>query len=218
MARPPDLRYERRLWRAGVGAVAGVDEAGVGPLAGPVVAAAVVFEPEEFITGVNDSKRLDARHRERLDGEIRARAAAVGIGRAEPDEIDRLNIYWAALLAMRRALDGLDCAPGHVLIDGRRVPGLGVPQTRIVGGDRKSFSIAAASIVAKVARDRMMVELDGRFPGYGFARHKGYATAEHVAALQRLGVSPIHRRSFAPVAEAIQIALPLRERPRRAAS
>ncbi|HEY9158889.1 ribonuclease HII [Candidatus Binatus sp.] len=204
MSKRPDLRYERRLWKLGIDAVAGVDEAGVGPMAGPVVAAAVVFSPETFISGVHDSKQLTHDQREQLFTPIRDRAIAVGVGIAEVNEIDRLNIYWATMSASRRALSALNLAPGHVLVDGRLIAGLELPQTRIVGGDRKSFCIAAASIVAKVTRDRMMVELDAIYPGYGFAQHKGYCTSEHMQSLARLGPSPIHRRSFWPVAAAAQ--------------
>jgi ribonuclease HII len=207
MTKRPDLRYERRLWKVGIDAVAGVDEAGVGPMAGPVVAAAVIFSPEAFISGVHDSKQLTHERREELFAPIRERAIAVGVGVAEVDEIDRLNIYWATMQASRRALDALGQVPGHVLVDGRLIPGLALPQTRIVGGDRKSFCIAAASIVAKVTRDRMMVEYDARYPGYGFAQHKGYCTNDHMESLRQLGPSPIHRRSFAPVAASAQLRL-----------
>ena len=180
MSKRPDLRYERRLWKVGIEAVAGVDEAGVGPMAGPVVAAAVVFAPETFIRGVHDSKQLTHEQREELFTPIRERAIAVGVGIAEVNEIDRLNIFWATMSASRRALDALGLMPGHVLVDGRLIPRLELPQTKIVGGDRKSFCIAAASIIAKVTRDRMMVDLDGQYPGYGFAQHKGYCTNEHM--------------------------------------
>lgn len=207
MSKRPDLRYERKLWRTGLEAIAGVDEAGVGPLAGPVVAAAVIFAPEQFITGVHDSKQLRPDQRMRLDVEIRTRALALGVGLAEPAEIDRLNIYWATMLAMRRALHSLTRPPDHVLVDGRTVPELRLPQTRIVGGDRKSFCIAAASIVAKVARDAIMLQLDACYPEYGFARHKGYCTQDHLDALRRHGPSPIHRQSFAPVAALRQLEL-----------
>jgi ribonuclease HII len=200
----PSLRYERKLWRAGVQVVAGVDEAGVGPMAGPVVAAAVTFEPEVFIRGVNDSKQLQAERRDELYPEILARARAVGVGIADPGEIDELNIFWATMMASERALLALAQKPEHVLVDGRLIPELKLPQTKIVGGDRKSFCIAAASIIAKVTRDRMMVEYDAQYPDYGFARHKGYCTADHFAALERFGPTPIHRRSFAPVWEAAQ--------------
>jgi ribonuclease HII len=207
MGKGPDLRYERKLWRAGVEAVAGVDEAGVGPMAGPVVAAAALFPPELFIKGVNDSKKLSAEQRESLFGSIREKALSIGVGIVDVDEIDRLNIYWAAMLAMKRALGAMAVQPAHVLVDGRAIPGLVVPQTRIVGGDRKSFCIAAASIIAKVTRDRMMAEYDEHFPGYGFAEHKGYCTPEHLEILRTRGPSPIHRRSFAPVAAVLQMKL-----------
>jgi len=204
VTRHPDLRYERKLWRGGIEVVAGVDEVGVGPMAGPVVAAAVIFPPEAFVSGVHDSKQLAPERREELLPSIEARALAIGIGSADPSEIDRLNIYWATRLAIDRAIAALGVRPQHVLIDGRRLPGLAFDQTNIIGGDRKSFCIAAASIVAKVTRDRIMVGHDETFPGYGFASHKGYCTAEHLEALRRLGPSPVHRRSYAPVAEAAQ--------------
>src|SRR5689334_24405846 len=158
MTKHPDLRYERKLWRDGIEAVAGVDEAGVGPMAGPVVAAAVMFAPEAFIKGVHDSKQVAPEKREELFPLIMERALAVGVGSADVEEIDRLNIYWATMLATKRAISALAHEPQHVLVDGRRIPGLTLPQTRIVGGDRKSFCIAAASIIAKVTRDRLMHE------------------------------------------------------------
>jgi ribonuclease HII len=207
MTRFPDLRYERRLWRAGAQAVAGVDEAGVGPMAGPVVAAAVIFAPESHIKGVHDSKQLTPERREALIDRILGGALAVGVGIAEVEEIDRMNIYWATMRASARALEAMGRAPDHVLVDGREIPRLPFPQTRIVGGDRKSFCIAAASIVAKVTRDRMMQEYEARYPGYGFAQHKGYCTADHMAALNLLGPSPIHRRSYAPVRALAQMRL-----------
>ncbi|MHB8384432.1 MAG: ribonuclease HII [Candidatus Binataceae bacterium] len=207
MSKRPDLRYERRLWQIGITEVAGVDEAGVGPMAGPVVAAAVIFAPERFIRGVHDSKQLAPEKREALFEPIRISALAVGIGIAEVEEVDRINIFWATMSASRRAVAALGRTPAHVLVDGRDIPGLGLPQTHIVGGDRKSFCIAAASIIAKVTRDRMMVEFDARFPGYGLAQHKGYCTADHIEAVRRLGPSPIHRRSFSPVAMASQMKL-----------
>jgi ribonuclease HII len=207
MSKRPDLRYERRLWKTGIEVVAGVDEAGVGPMAGPVVAAAVIFAPEKFIRGVHDSKQLTAEQRDELFVSIQAGALAVGIGIAEVSEIDKLNIFWATMRASERAIEALSQVPGHVLVDGRKIPGLKLAQTRIVGGDRKSFCIAAASIIAKVTRDRMMLEFDARHPGYGFARHKGYCTRDHFDALKKLGPSPIHRRSFAPVAASAQFGL-----------
>ena len=204
MASHPNLRYERKLWRDGLLAVAGVDEAGVGPMAGPVVAAAVIFEPEIFIKGVNDSKQLKPEEREEYYLKISQRALTIGVGLATHGEVDEINIFWATMLASRRAVVSMLRQPDHVLVDGRFIPELKLPQTRIVGGDRKSFCIAAASIIAKVTRDRMMIEYDCQFPGYGFAQHKGYCTPEHFAVLERLGPSPLHRRSFAPVWEAAQ--------------
>lgn len=207
MKRRADLRYERKLWREGLLAVAGVDEAGVGPMAGPVVAAAVIFPPETHIKGVHDSKQVPAPRREELYGVIVRRAQAFAVGVAEVEEIDRINIYHATLAACVRAVEALCIKPEHVLIDGRPLRNLKLPQTHIVGGDRKSFCIAAASIIAKVTRDRLMCEMDGVYPGYGFARHKGYCTAEHLEAVERLGPSPIHRTSFAPVNAAAQLNL-----------
>jgi ribonuclease HII len=190
-----------RLLRAGARWIAGVDEVGVGPLAGPVVACAVVFAERPWLPGLTDSKQLTGSQRERLDGEIRKQARAVGVAEVWPEEIDRLNIYRAALEAMRRAVLALGLAPDHLLVDARIVPGVAVAQTPLVGGDARDGSVAAASIVAKVHRDALMQRLDGVHPGYGFARHKGYGTAEHLAALRRLGPTPHHRRSFAPVAQ-----------------
>ncbi len=207
MGRRADLRYERKLWRDGIQAVAGVDEAGVGPMAGPVVAAAVMFAPEAFIKGVHDSKQLLPDKREELFPQIMERALAVGVGSADVDEIDRLNIYWATMLATKRAISALAREPQHVLVDGRKIPGLALPQTRIVGGDRKSFCIAAASIIAKVTRDRLMHEFERLYPGYGFAEHKGYCTPEHIRIVEQRGPSAIHRRSFSPVALAAQMKL-----------
>lgn len=197
------LRYEAALWASGLFSVAGVDEAGMSPLAGPVAAAAVVFAPGARILGVDDSKKLDAVDRERLAVEIKESAVAWAVGFAAVEEIDTINIYWAGQLAMRRALQGLALVPEHVLIDGRRLRQLSIPQQAIIKGDARSMSIAAASILAKTARDALMYKLDAEHPGYGFARHKGYPVREHVAALKRLGVSPIHRRSFTPVREVL---------------
>jgi ribonuclease HII len=181
--------------------VAGVDEAGMGPLAGPVVAAAVILPPELRPRGLDDSKQLDEPARDRLAAEVKAGAVAWAVGLASPEEVDRLNVYQAGLLAMRRAVDGLGVAPQHLLVDARRLPGLAIPQQGIVKGDARSLSIAAASVVAKTTRDALMVEAETRFPGYGFARHKGYCAPEHLEALRRLGACPIHRRSYAPVRE-----------------
>jgi ribonuclease HII len=188
--------FERVLWKSGIRDIAGVDEAGVAPLAGPVVAAAVMFPPETAIEGVDDSKKLDAPTRETLAVEIRARASGVAVGIATVAEIDTVNIYHASLLAMRRAVEGLPRAPQHVLVDARTVPGLAMPQNAVNKGDGINFSIAAASIIAKTARDAMMESLDREYPGYGFAGHKGYPTPEHREALLKLGRSPAHRTSF----------------------
>ena len=194
-------RMERELRAQGYACVAGADEVGMGPLAGPVIAAAVVLPLGHALLGLDDSKRLRADQRERLESEIRACALAVGLGRAEPHEIDALNILRAGQLAIRRALEALGAPPDAVVVDGRSVPGLSCHQVAIEGGDARVASIAAASVVAKVHRDALMRELDVTHPGYGFARHVGYGTAEHLEALARLGPSPIHRRSFAPVRE-----------------
>jgi len=196
------LRYERALWDRNVTLVAGVDEAGMSPLAGPVCAAAVVLHVGWRAPHVNDSKQLDAAERERLALIIRQEARAYAVAFAEPDEIDRLNIYWAGLLAMRRAVESLGVDPEHLLIDARRLAELPVEQTRIIRGDALSLSIAAASILAKTARDARMVEYDRQYPVYGFAQHKGYPVRQHLLALDDHGPCPIHRRSFAPVQQA----------------
>jgi ribonuclease HII len=192
------VRYEQALWSAGVARVAGVDEAGMSPLAGPVAAAAVVFPRDTKIRGVDDSKVLDPEERDRLAPLIKEQAVAWAVAFVEPEEIDVINIYHAGLLAMRRAVEGLACVPDHLLVDARRVK-LPIPQQGIVGGDAKSLSIAAASILAKTTRDARMVELDRQYPGYGFAKHKGYPVKQHYDALERLGACPVHRRSFGPV-------------------
>jgi len=197
------LRHETVLWTAGLTRIAGVDEAGMSPLAGPVAAAAVILAPGTRIPEVDDSKRLDAETRERLAPIIKQRAVAWAVAFAEVEEIDRINIYWAGLLAMRRAIAALAPAAEHLLIDGRRLPGLALPQDRIVGGDAKSLSIAAASILAKTARDARMRALDAEYPGYGFCQHKGYPVEAHADALKKLGACPVHRRSFALVREAL---------------
>lgn len=193
------LRFETDLWSSGVLMVAGVDEAGMSPLAGPVCAAAVVFEPGTRIPGVDDSKKLDAASRERLAIEIKKVAVTWAVGWAEVHEIDTLNIYWAGILAMRRAVEGLARPPEHILLDARRIKDLSIPQQAIIRGDCKSLTIAAASIIAKTSRDAKMCELDSEHPGYGLKNHKGYPVREHLAALNKLGASPVHRRSFAPV-------------------
>jgi ribonuclease HII len=190
------LRRERELWEQGMTRVAGVDEAGVGPLAGPVVAAAVVFPCGSGVKGVDDSKRLPPERRLELAEAIRGTAACYRVALAGPEEIDALNIYQAGLLAMRRAVEGLGVEPDYVLVDGRRIPELSVPQETVIGGDAKCHAIAAASILAKTERDAAMLRFEAEYPGYGFAAHKGYPTAAHRDAIRRLGPSPIHRRSF----------------------
>ena len=188
----------------GVGLMAGVDEAGRGPLAGPVVAAAVILDELNPIKGLNDSKALTARARERLFDEIRGKALCCSIGQASVEEIDRLNILQATLLAMRRAVDGLRLKPRMVLVDGNRLPSLHVPAQAIVKGDAKVKAISAASIIAKVHRDRLCLALHEQHPQYGFDGHKGYPTALHLAALQAHGACPQHRRSFGPVRKLLE--------------
>jgi ribonuclease HII len=191
---------ERELRRTGGPLIAGVDEVGRGPLAGPVVACAVVMPPDaRAIAGVDDSKKLDAAERDRLVRLIRARALAIGLGAASVREIDRLNIYHATALAMRRALARLACAPDHVLVDGREFPPLGRAHVAVVGGDARCYSIACASIVAKVTRDRLMRALGARHPAFAWERNVGYGTPEHLAALASAGVTRHHRRGFLPV-------------------
>ncbi len=201
------LAFERQLWQQGLRVVAGVDEAGRGPLAGPVVAAAVIL-PAAWADGgfpadlrdLNDSKQLTATQRETFFARLTACPEIQhGIASVEPAEIDRVNILRATHQAMAAALAGLASSPEHVLVDGLPVAGLRWPQTALVKGDSRSYSIAAASVLAKVTRDRQMLEYDRVYPAYGFARHKGYPTPEHLAALRRHGPSPIHRHSFAPV-------------------
>lgn len=182
--------------------VAGVDEAGRGPLAGPVVAAAVILDERQPIAGLADSKKLSAARRDQLYDEIRAKALCCCVAQASAEEIDRLNILQATLLAMQRAVAGLRLKPGLVLVDGNRLPLLEMRAEAIVKGDAKVAAISAASILAKVTRDRGLALLDQRYPQYGFARHKGYGTAEHLQALRVHGPCPEHRRSFAPVAQA----------------
>lgn len=186
------------------GLVAGVDEAGRGPLAGPVVAAAVILDDVNPIAGLADSKKLTAARREQLYDEIRAKALCCSIAEASVEEIDRLNILQATLLAMRRAVEGLRLKPAKVLVDGNRLPVLDVLAEAIVKGDATVPAISAASILAKVHRDRWCAEYDREFPQYGFAAHKGYGTAEHMIALRTHGACPQHRKSFAPVAEVLR--------------
>ena len=185
------------------GLVAGVDEAGRGPLAGPVVAAAVILDDLRPIKGLADSKKLSALRRQALYEQIMARALCCAVGQASVQEIDKINILQATLLAMRRAVDGLRLKPVKVLVDGNRLPQLPMMAEAIVGGDAKVQAISAASIVAKVTRDRWCEQYHQTFPQYGFADHKGYATAEHLAALRRHGASPEHRRTFGPVAQVL---------------
>ena len=185
------------------GLIAGVDEAGRGPLAGPVVAAAVILDDMAPIAGLADSKVLSERKRERLYDEIRGKALCCSIAMASVEEIDRLNILQATMLAMQRAVQGLRLKPTKVLVDGNRLPRLDVLAEAIVQGDAKVQAISAASILAKVTRDRMLAELHEQHPEYGFDRHKGYGTAQHLAALKEHGPLPMHRRSFAPVAQAL---------------
>lgn len=186
------------------GRVAGVDEAGRGPLAGPVIAGAVILDPERPIEGLRDSKRLSASRRDALFDQIRERALAWAVGRAEVEEIDRINILQATMLAMQRAVEALEPFAEHALIDGNRCPELACTSQAIIRGDSKVAAISAASILAKVTRDREMLELDKRYPGYGLARHKGYPSKAHIEALASLGVTPVHRRSYAPVRKIIQ--------------
>jgi ribonuclease HII len=195
----PTLRFERALWRDGLGRVVGVDEVGVAPTCGAVVAAAVIMRPNcRRIPGVRDSKTLSAAQRERLAPIIRRRALAIGVGAASVAEIDRLNIYHATHLAMRRAVSKVG-EHDYVLVDGNRIAEFEAavgPYTAIVKGDARVYSIAAASVVAKVVRDRMMARLSARYPGYGWERNQGYATLEHRTAIRALGLTPFHRRSF----------------------
>ncbi|MBM3145642.1 MAG: ribonuclease HII [Chloroflexi bacterium] len=199
----PNLAWENKLWKAGIRRVAGIDEAGRGALAGPVAAAAVILPPERSIarelSGVRDSKQMTAPQRESWAQRIREIALAFGVGLASPEEIDALRIVPATRLAAWRALAALNAEPEHLLLDYLFLPDTPLPQTSLVKGDRRSLSIAAASVLAKTSRDALMVELDGQYPGYGFARHKGYGTGAHREAIKQLGASAVHRRSFAPM-------------------
>ncbi|PYN22945.1 MAG: ribonuclease HII [Candidatus Rokuibacteriota bacterium] len=192
-------RYEAQAWRTGVTLIAGVDEAGRGPLAGPVVAAAVIIAPDRRIKGLADSKVLTPEQREALFHVISERAVGVGVGIVDHETIDRINILQATKVAMAEALAQLTVRPDLVITDFVALRDLACPQKNLVDGDARCATVAAASIVAKVTRDRLMVEADQRFPVYGFARHKGYATPEHLAALDRWGPCPLHRRTFAGV-------------------
>jgi ribonuclease HII len=179
--------------------IAGVDEVGRGPLAGPVVTAAVILDPTKPIEGLNDSKKLSHKRRVQLDIEIREKALAWSLGRAEVDEIDDINILQATMLAMQRAVAGLKLTPTLVKVDGNRTPDFSIPAETIIQGDGKIAEISAASIIAKVHRDNEMCDMDNIYPGYGFSSHKGYGTKHHIAAIEILGICAIHRRSFGPV-------------------
>ena len=197
-----NFSYERRLWRKGFKYIAGVDEVGRGPLAGPVLAAAVVFPPRVRIKDLADSKKITSKKREELFHEIKSKAIGIGIGRVSHKLIDKLNIGRANLLAMKKAVEKLSISPDYLLIDGgRHKIDLPIKQRGITGGDRKCASIAAASIIAKVARDRIMLRYHQRYPEYRFDRHKGYGTKEHMRKIFRFGPSPLLRRSFYPVSE-----------------
>ncbi len=198
---PDMLWFERRLRAAGVEYIAGIDEAGRGPLAGPVVAAAVVLPPDCDLPGVTDSKKLSARRREQLFVPIRRQALAVGVGIVNAAQIDRLNILQATLVAMTQALERLKVTPGHLLVDGITPVPVSIAQQTIKQGDSRSLSIASASIIAKVVRDRMMLVYDKRYPQYGFAAHKGYGTAAHRQAIAACGPCELHRKTFAGVRE-----------------
>src|ERR1043166_1777359 len=198
------LRFEIELWSQGYGFIAGVDEAGMAPLAGPVVAGAVILPQNYKLRGLNDSKKiLDPEKRDELAVQIKQDAICWSVGIAAAEEKDKINIYLAGLLAMQRAVEGLSCKPDFILVDARRIPHTDTPQRGIIRGDALSASIAAASIIAKTTRDAHMLELDQLFSGYGLASHKGYPTPEHCHALKSLGALPIHRRSFARVREAL---------------
>ena len=198
------LRFEIDLWSQGYGLIAGVDEAGMAPLAGPVVAGAVILPQNYKLRGLNDSKKiLDPEKRDELALQIKQDAVCWSVGIAEVEEIDKINIYHAGLLAMQRAVQGLNSQPDFILVDARRIPNCQTPQRGIIRGDALSASIAAASIIAKTTRDAHMLELDQVYSGYGFATHKGYPTPEHCRTLKDLGALPIHRRSFARVRQAL---------------
>ena len=199
----PDLSFEFRLWREGISHLAGIDEAGRGAWAGPVAAAAVIFHSKSALPSaldeVNDSKKLSSKKREELAWAIKEYAAGWGIGFASADEIDSIGILPSTRLAMKRALSSLTLMPDHLLLDFVTIPDLALPQTPLVKGDARSLSIAAASILAKTARDHVMREQDDQYPGYGWMTNMGYGTAAHRSAIQNLGLTPIHRRSFRPM-------------------
>lgn len=193
---PENLQFEHLIWQTGVKVIVGIDEVGRGPLAGPVVAAAAVFEPETHIEGVTDSKKLSAKKRELYYEQIIETCKAYALGVVDNEEIDRINIRQATFKAMRKAIGSLGITPEYLLVDGEEMPGKIYPQEALVKGDLRSFTIASASIIAKVTRDRMMLDYHEQFPQYGFDSHKGYGTAAHIAAIKAHGPTPIHRRSF----------------------
>lgn len=198
------LKFETELWADGHQHIAGVDEAGMGPCAGPVCAAAAILPKGYKLKGLDDSKKiLDEAHRSELAESVKRDALSWSVAWAEVYEIDSINIYQAGLLAMRRAVEGLSLRPDFVLVDARKIPGITQPQRGIIKGDAQSLSIAAGAILAKTTRDKLMIELDQKHPGYGFASHKGYPTPVHLAAMDKLGVLDFHRRSFAPVRKAM---------------
>jgi len=191
-----DYSIERKFWRMGIEHLAGIDEAGRGPLAGPVVAAAVIFSPEVWIYGVDDSKKLNQHRREKFFDVIQQSAVSIGVGIVQHDCIDEINIYQATMKAMAESVTALDPVPAQLLIDGPRYQNSNIPYKAIIDGDALCFTIAAASIIAKVTRDRLMMEYHEQFPQYGFAKHKGYGTREHLEAIRKYGPCEIHRRSF----------------------
>lgn len=197
------LKYEKDLYKNGVNLIAGVDEVGRGPLVGPVVAAAVILPINYHLDGLNDSKKLTEKKRERFYDILMQEAIAIGIGEASAKEIDEINIYQASKLAMMRALKNLKIKPEHVLVDAMPLKEIDIPSTSIIHGDALSLSIAAASVIAKVTRDRMMIELDKKYPEYGFAQHKGYPTKKHLEVLQKYGVLDNYRFTYGPVRDLI---------------
>ncbi len=197
------LKYEKALYKNGVNLIAGVDEVGRGPLVGPVVAAAVILPVNYHLEGLNDSKKLTEKKRERFYDILMQEAVAIGIGEASAKEIDEINIYQASKLAMMRALKNLKIKPEHVLVDAMPLKEIDIPSTSIIHGDALSLSIAAASVIAKVTRDRMMIELDKKYPEYGFAQHKGYPTKKHLEVLQKYGVLDNYRFTYGPVRDLI---------------
>lgn len=190
------MNYEKELYEKGIEYIAGIDEAGRGPLCGPVVSAAVILKKGDYIEGVNDSKKLSEKKREKLFDEINERAVAIGIGIVDENTIDEINILEATRLAMKKAVENLQVKPEHVLVDAEKKVPIEVPYTPIIKGDTLSVSIAAASIIAKVTRDRMLYEMDKKYPEYGLAKNKGYGTKAHVEAIKQYGLTEIHRKSF----------------------